>query len=401
MKGVFSTVVAAGLLTCTALWSQCTDQTTLENITDNVIRTGGNQVFSFSQSYVTGDYADVWTVYAAAQITLNGNALHSGSDTEDSGNTAEVYWYDALSTTGPGTFAEADQHRFTNPCGTNDYYTYNDRSLTVSKPTLTGPNNTTSAAFWYLNGAPSIDGYYVQWGPFTANPNWPGQNPTVTWSTDTPGKLMLTVDPSTLTATATSTGASSNNSGTYDIHITVSLDGFNSDPFPIYIDTPYGMTTSIAGDSCSSISRPDPGYVTDVSHGIYDLIGYTLVPITTNESLEKIQLINGYSSNNSNWNLNIAQGVWDPGDWITVPSKFIDNLWACGSLTPTPQSYNESGTNAVVNETQKFWVGSSSQFSGTCTQRGVVTLFTDHGAVTPYYTPITNQGDCAQGTVLN
>lgn len=280
----------------------------------------------------------------------------------------------------------------------------NSPAQVVTRPTVTGPQGVTSAEFWYLGGAPSIDEYYVQW-PLTGNVNWfpdSGQpTPVKSWSTDSPSKLSISVTSSSITAsnvTLTSEGHSAFGSYSHDITVTFSADGFLSAPFPVFINTPFTMTTSYGSSSCTALGKPEPGYVTMVRHGIADLAGGSVAYITTNESLENIKYTGGYSSANSNWlNKPPVQAVWSASDWL-LGGYFIDDLWACGGdLNPIPGS----GTGAVVHSTQKFWVGSPSQFNGRCVQRGVPTLFRDHGSVSPYYTPVINKSECSRDVFLN
>jgi hypothetical protein len=127
-------------------------------------------------------------------------------------------------------------------------------SLNVpSKPIITGPNGSSSVAFWYLGGKPSVDGYYVQWPVYYQ--------------------------------------------AGYDIHLTAVVDGISSDAFPVFIDTPFTMTTSSPGQfcvggvcECALYPREGPvGYANYVNHSISDLLGLALVPIRLKESLEKQQ----------------------------------------------------------------------------------------------------------------
>jgi hypothetical protein len=306
---------------------------------------------------------------------------------------------------GNGSYFARGWGTFTQPwCGiVGTVSAENSPAQGVLRPTISGPGGSASAAFWYLQGAPSIDGYYVQ-SSLSGNVNWfpePGQpTPAKSWSTDSPNKLSINVTGSTVstsTAALTSTGHSGFGSYTFDIFVTFSADGFKSQPFPIFINVPYTMTTSYASTTCTSIGRSEPGYVTTVRHSITDLAGGFLAPITTTESLENIKYVGGYSSSNSNWlAVPPTPATWTAANWF-FGNYFIDDLWACGTLTPSPGST----TNAVIDETQKFWVGSAQGFNGRCVQRGVVTLYGDRGVVSPFFTPVTSQSDCAVGAFLN
>ena len=67
----------------------------------------------------------------------------------------------------------------------------------ATPPLIVGPNNSTSAAFWYLGGfiqsccvdIPNL--YYAQW-PLYLYTNTTDPNPTIQWSTDSPSKVEIT-----------------------------------------------------------------------------------------------------------------------------------------------------------------------------------------------------------------
>jgi hypothetical protein len=77
----------------------------------------------------------------------------------------------------------------------------------------------------------------------------------------------------------------------------------------------------------------------------------------------------------------------------------VNYLWAC---TDNPNGFGH-GSTAMFNVTQKFWVGSpiGTRFQGACVELGILTLYTDHGTLSQYETPITNLADCAQGHTIN
>jgi hypothetical protein len=101
-------------------------------------------------------------------------------------------------------------------------------------------------------------------------------------------------------ATVSSLGASSYQQG-YDIHVTVTYNGHASAPFPIKINTPFTMTTSLPGEycrsgacGCAALGFPagSVGYANAVKHGVAAQGGSIMTPIILNESLEKQQTIN-------------------------------------------------------------------------------------------------------------
>jgi len=144
----------------------CYDGTTVAYTSENVVRSGSNQVWSFAQSWVSGNYATTWTATVSASTTVNGSPTHSGQNTQLSGNIATVQWYDAPSLYGSGTYAEADTHTFSDTCG--DYagpYSYNP-SRTVNTPTITGANGA-----WFLGGGSDAANAYYNQAALTGNSN--------------------------------------------------------------------------------------------------------------------------------------------------------------------------------------------------------------------------------------
>jgi hypothetical protein len=201
---------------------------------------------------MTGNYASTWTLYAGAQINLQGTQIHSGSDTDST--IASVDWYDTLSTVGPGLFTEADQHRFTSNCGANDYREFTDRSLSVIRPTIAVPGGGAGPfAFWYLGGLAAFDGYTVT-ANFTGTSNvgaCGGCSPTYLWQViDKPGAVTFN-NSSRTSPTLTSKQASSG--GTYDVSVVFTADGFSSDKTWINLNTPKGVLSA----GSTTLSNPD------------------------------------------------------------------------------------------------------------------------------------------------
>jgi hypothetical protein len=306
-------------------------------------------------------------------------------------------------------------------------YTFNPSSFQVSQgsnqsagvsgspsspPTLEAENGNVASIIWFFNNAPN----------FTPNPAYPvtdtllmtppsgatNPKPMITWSTDSPTKLKITPSADNTSATLTPLGPSGFSAG-FDVHVTVTYDGKASAPLPVLIKTPYTMTTSIAGTYCTgghcgcaifqNANPPDTGFIIKIDHGVADQDGNVMGPIAVNESLEKQTWLNAsYQVLGP-----LTQGSWSQNQW-NGNNTFSDYLTLCSNnpaLTPPPSAYNPNDTaTPVFNLTQKFWVGTTSQYQGTCVQRGKMTIYTDNGKISPYYTPITNQADCAQGSGL-
>jgi hypothetical protein len=249
--------------------------------------------------------------------------------------------------------------------------------------------------------------YYAQTVLTMVPPNQGNPSPSIQWSSDSPSRLAIAPSGDGRSATLTALGPSGFQAG-YDIHVTVTYDGTPSSPFPVFINTPFTMTTStdVASYTCQQINGPPPqgstgweGYGNVVAHGIADLVGQTLIPINVKESLEKQTWYPASYQGGSN----PAATPWLWNQWIG--NTFDDLFSICAAtpnnLNPHPTSYNPSGGTRLFDETQKFWIGTTTDFTGVCVQRGVVTLYTNHGRLSPYYTPILNKADCNRGIVLN
>jgi hypothetical protein len=72
--------ISVPLLPVVAL-GQCSDGlTTTVHHNGNLVRSGSNQVWSWSQSFVTGAYTNTWSVSVSATTAHNGSQTHSGQD---------------------------------------------------------------------------------------------------------------------------------------------------------------------------------------------------------------------------------------------------------------------------------------------------------------------------------
>jgi hypothetical protein len=303
-----------------------------------------------------------------------------------------------------------------------NYLHYYDSTSTyvASKPTIVGPNDpttgvpTTSAAIWYLGGAPSIDGYYVQ-TVLTGSTNW-GVGLLPHWiSTQNTGGGMISMSASAAvqnTITSAAPSASSPSVGyVYDVNIQVTTDGLPSDPFPVSINAPLSIARRALEPSGGAT-----GWENDFAYRILDLVGTPLTPITLHETFEHQKLLPPWSStvartdpNYSNWlSYAPAAGVWkqsaasDPSIW-TPSGEFIDHVWAfdsSGTMIPTPVTFASSPT-PVIDISQKFFIGgdTASTFIGQCVSVGKLTYFTDHGESTGTSPP--TAGTCVVGVFGN
>ena len=276
-------------------------------------------------------------------------------------------------------------------------------------------DGSSSAAFWYLGGGSSVDGYLVQWRVnLTAPAGDTNPTPTITWSSDRTDLISIAPASDGLSAVLTALRSSDTTRpgsfptpSSYNIHITAVYDGVSSAGFPVYLNTPFAMTTSASqycsGGVCSCDAffprEGDHGYITLNVSSVQDILGETLVPIRLNESLENQHFVA------AGW---VGSGFPVAGKWTPAGGSgaapwqsnntFNDYFYICTTnttRTPPITSYG-SGTTAIFTETQKFWIGTTTAFSGVCAQRGLVTLYTDHGGNSSVIVP-----GIPSGTICN
>lgn len=272
-------------------------------------------------------------------------------------------------------------------------------------PAIRGPNGATSAAFWYLGDvSPNCcsgltNKYWTIWA-VTLTTNTPDPNPTIAWSTDSPTKVRITPNGQT-GATLSAVGHSAPGT-TYDIHVSVTVDGIQSAPFPVFINTPW--TQSHTGPSptatCASIwglSYPN-GWVGQVTNTIRDLPGYVVTPLDVRETFEND--IVKYTG--EDWGIP-AEANWpaDPAKHSWSGNTFVDTYLMCwnpqGVAIPPTVSWNPNGGTLINTDTQKYWTGSLTGFHGECSQRHSISWYTNHIALGSVTTPISDQSTCLPG----
>ena len=270
-------------------------------------------------------------------------------------------------------------------------------------PVITGPGGSSSAAFWYFhNISPSccsdlVAKYYTQWTVYlTTNTSDP--NPTIVWSTDSPTKVQITP---TGTTGAQLTALDHSAAGTsYDINISVSVDGVSSANFPVFIDTAWAQTHSAPSSvGCPAVFGAGwNGWAGKVANQVGELTGtFNLTPIDATESFEHLRAL--YTTPIENWGA-LSATNWPVAAWSS--NTFYDTYTVCWSgtsnpYTPAVVNWGTGTTTPVLSSTQKYWIGSLTSFQGQCSQRHDVTFNTNGPALSSVTTPVSSQGDCATG----
>lgn len=397
IESVFSVTHVSRSLLCAALicmpvaLAQCYDGTTTLTTTENVVRSGSNQVWTFAQSYVTGDYADTWTANVSATTTVNGTQVHSGQASADDGNIATVQWHDTPSSLGAGAYAESDHHTFSDTCGDNEGpYNYNP-SLTVNLPTISGfgPKN----AIWNFGpgSADPVPGYnnqnIAQSSALTFNTNCnAGDTCTDTpqWSiTSDNGQAALN---STSGSSVTLEDGSDQGDCAYDTTLSASMGGFSTNTYAILVNSPQFLVHVSSSDNTIGYGGANPfGYGTEWTIGLEDACappnGIYAVPM--NESFSGTPYI---ASGTTGWDVpNTALMSWSVGAWISEYT-FQDAIgYSCenGSCTPQatwtaanpPFTYN----TVLTSQSHQFFSGTTTQSQGWRVYSGTIEYYRDHG----------------------
>jgi hypothetical protein len=372
------------LVAPTIALGQCSDSTTTLWHNGNVVRSGSNQVWSWAQSYVTGDYADTWSVTVSATTAHNGGQTHSGQATASNGQIATVQWFDAPSSLGSGTYTEAEQHSFSNTCGGNQGPIYDNDSLTVNKPTISGfPQN---GAFWYLGpGTPcqvaaQNGAYYIQCVPLTFNTNC-GAGDTCTdtpqWTiTSNNGQASLSArSGSSVTLTAGGTRGTCQ----YDSSVSASMGGFSTDANAVLVNSPRSLISAPGNQTIPWTQGINTGYMSQV----YWNMGDACSPANALVGLPLYETFGVFA------NPGVTSGWPDPTPTSATAFNydtytFFDTIGASNaSYVPVPlwTAYTPPfAFNTVIKWAPQSWfAGSTSQGSGLQVSAGTISYYVDHG----------------------
>jgi len=381
------------------------------NNTNQITRSDGNTLYSYNDTYVTGPSPNYWVSAQTSIYSRNSSTIYNLTDYSPVGGTVERSFTTTLyvvPTYYLGTYQLAETYWSYSPyCESLGYsYTYEywnkSSSYVALKPTVsvTGAPGYSSWAVWYLGGAPSIDGYYSVVA-MTGNSQWGTGTSPITWSASLGGSK-VNISPSTGASTLV-TALAPSSAGTFDVNIQISTDGLPSDPFPLYLDTPYSASTALAfQQDYTGPPLPSPiGYESIFSYAPIDLTGYNLVPITSHETWENRQF--DIASPVPTWGIPATSTAY-PSFWDG--NLFYDSLaaWQAGQ-SPSP-SASGAGTVTVENLTQKWWVGTATSspttntFTGECIRENKAQYYVDHATLPVQITPSSN-AVCASGNFAN
>jgi hypothetical protein len=206
------------------------------------IRVDSNHVKTYGQSWTTGDTYLLWTPHEGAWQQLNGNSITTEYISNNTpGSTAQSNWTSVLNSTGPGTYRDYSDHWFVPAPACTDKTTINIGYTTGSMLAIVRPTVNGVSAFWWLGrGVLSDHGYYAQ-SALTPTPN--GATGSPYWSVQTvSGGGSVSLNCSVCVSNTITSTAPSSSCNNYDVTISESYGGFNSDPFKAFINKPASLS---------------------------------------------------------------------------------------------------------------------------------------------------------------
>ncbi len=360
--------------------AQCTANTTFHWSSD-VLRWGGNDVWSFGSGYIDGNYMWYWRPRVTSTSTLNGSVLLGRQNvvaTASYGGEAVNQWHDAPQTTGTGIYAISNRIEYL-PDSLCDSVSpiNNTESLSVSRPYVT-PN--ISGIWWLGGGADPDNGYYNQ-GYLTAHKGCSGSDicsETPFWTITANGqKLSLgcsVCDMNTVTSKEPSDAIG-------DITIVFDIGGFRSQPLGFTVNAPHRMaseTPHVKDDLYQD------GWWSYIFYRAFDLFNNTMSSVALNESFGAF-----VNDQDNNWAKPVARGLSGYSQWDFVDNMYMYNCPSCKpEIQNPPKPPIPLGNSAVDHASQAWRIGSSTVGSGVRVQNNTHQRFQDHGRHTNIVSPV-------------
>lgn len=343
-------------------------------------RTGGNTVFAYTASEITGPDRDTFTLtLETGYQASSGPRLHRESRSSQLGaGVWHEYTYN-LQQSGPGTFTTDSLHKASGVCGSGPPYAGWDgrasSSLTVERPIVT---TSTTSGVMFLGGA-VFSGSMSALMPLTASANDAPVSSAVNWRFLNPDTSygMFTSNGSPFTYYQALRPASG--CGVYDSLVVASFDGFDSEPFWIYNNAPKAVYRMWGGPWAVRAGIPPYGWQNDYTYKVLDLCGQPINWIDVNESFSQ-----WFRPNADNW------ASWDPGSWGSGKfdqwGQFVDHLWETnlpGKFRPAMDAnsnyVDESLQSVGLSVWQTFYGGATASGLGVYLRMSEMTHFLDHG----------------------
>jgi hypothetical protein len=398
-------------LSISVLYSQqCVDASTTFTSVTTATRTNGNQVQLLNTTTIGGDYANKWQPEDTILWYFNGASEASSEKLDPStGGPWSDSFSPTLQTYGPGTYSITAQNdawstncgpggtgillstfcakyggcSFTLPKQTN-------ASITIQRPGRPDYYPGANHYLYYLGGVAADYGYSAQTAFTPGQANGAPENPP-SWvvSYQEPpfsGSLSLSctncVNPN-VTATNYSLGCD-----VYDVVVKTSYNGFLSDPFWIFINSPWGTTK--ANDPVGGTWN----YTTALGNGWQSLINYTTQDMCG-------LTLSGYDMNEwfGSWNPDYPGTLWTPpapAPWVVSFTQWNDKMnFQCpaGNCVPMPVNppagcWPACGVTKVQSAIQNFYFGNWVMGEGVLVQQDTHQRYQDHGEHDSIVTPV-------------
>lgn len=256
--------------------------------------------------------------------------------------------------------------------------------MSIQRPVISGNDR-----IWRLNGqSDTANGYETTSTP-SVNPN--GASGSTSWSASQgAAKVSFSCTSScgtSVTVTSqdhSSTAGCSGNPSQFDIKIKTSFGGFNSEEFPMFINTPShlfawsaqsfpGCTVDENAVDCPVVLPGAAGYDSEIFYRVIDQCNFKMAPIKMNEKFTT----SGSDFSNEDWPLPTATG-WDG---FTTMWEWSDIVRAiCVPCTP-----NSQVPQSPLSSTKVDWViqeilpGSKTSGLGVHVRTHRQQTYVDHG----------------------
>jgi|ERR1035441_3752019 hypothetical protein len=382
--------------------AQCTDSTTWEQWAATTVRLNGNDVRGYASHSITGDYRYYWYMYLQSWNYKSGTLIGSYPNgyASPEGTTAWQQYDATLQYWGPGSYSVTEYVSSYSPyCdqweppwsnGVSPWYYSN--VTTVVRPTRPDYGPAGHTVFYLGPGISNDQAYSNNTALIAGNPNGAPETPQWVF---TAGSAFGTLSCTTCSQplfTATQASASCQD---YSVVLNTSYNGFQSDPFYMFINAPNNEEASTCTPNLGCPATWN--YTIDWYNGWASFIFYTT---------DTLCALDGPMTA---YDMNESFGSWVPPDytgatwspptpnpWGVPASEWYDELsFACPAnnctpmpVKPTVNCWPDCGTVKVQHATQTLKVGTQNMGHGFAVQQDTQQRFLDHGEHDNIVTPI-------------
>ncbi len=361
------TLVGAAFLLPLSSWAQCGSADLLA--VHRLWRIGFNEVEVLAGTQVLGDYWQNWDTSVQSTERINGEFLHSGSDSTQ-GNRSAVQWNDAPSSAGTGTYTTSNVHLAS--CAGFSSTNVSSDSLVVLSPEI--DNLPYNSALWYFGpgtpgAVPVAGGYAYQYADLAFNKNCGVDDTctgTVSWSEIDPlGQISVSSN-----GYLKSMGGGS--SCTYESAVQAGLNGWTL-TYPIFVNSPNSLIHPKAEETLPL----GAGYQTRKYWAVVDACLMSVPSVALHEVFGTF----GNPGVVSGWPDPAATGA---SGYNYTNYIFFDTIGANGASYDPSTTYTSSTPPYAYNTrlkyaAQKWYIGSQTAASGRQVFNGTIEYFRDHG----------------------